>query len=118
MTKKLLALLLLAGGCAFAVDFNIGIRIGPPPAPRVVRTHVVSPGPGYVWIDGYWYPNGSRYAWHNGYWTRPPYEGALWIGPRHDGQQYFEGHWEGGGRQPVGHDHRWDRDRNRDYDRH
>ena len=115
--KKLLAVLLFAGGCVFAVDFSVGVRIGPPPPPRVVRVRPASPGAGYVWVDGYWYPNGSRYAWHNGYWTRPPYEGALWVGPRHDGERYFEGHWEGS-RGPVGHDHRWDHDRNRDYDRH
>jgi hypothetical protein len=114
--KKLLAFLLLAGGCAFAVDFSVGIRIGPPPAPRVVRVRPASPGPGYTWVDGYWYPNGSRYVWHNGYWTRPPYEGATWIVPRHEGGMYYEGHWEGN-RGPIGHDHRWDRDRNRDYDR-
>src|ERR1022692_1723333 len=119
MIKKLLAFALLAGGCAFAVDFGVGIRIGPPPPPRVIRVQPRSPGPGYVFVGGYWYPNGGKYAWHNGYWTRPPYEGALWVGPRHDGQQYFEGHWEGGGHEPVGHDHKWDRDRdNRDYNRH
>ena len=119
MIKKLLVLTLFAGTCAFAADFGIGIRIGPPPAPRVIRVQPRSPGPGYTYVEGYWYPNGSRYAWHNGYWTRPPYEGAAWIGPRHDGQQYFEGHWEGGGHAPVGHDHQWDRDhQNRDYNRH
>ena len=40
------------------------------------------------------------------------------VQPRHDGQQYFDGYWEGD-RGQVTHDHRWDRDknRNRDYDR-
>jgi WXXGXW repeat (2 copies) len=111
--KRLLALLLLGGGCVFS-QVSIGIRIGPPPPPRVVRVLPRRPGPEFVWIEGYWYPAGNRYKWHNGYWTRPPYQRARWIGPRHDGERFFEGYWEGdGGRRD--HDHRWDRDRNRDY---
>lgn len=115
--KTLLALMLLAVGTAFS-QISVGIRIGAPPPPRVVRVRPVAPGAGYAWVDGYWYPNGHRYKWHDGYWTRPPYEGARWIGPHHDGQQFFEGYWEGDhGRRP--HDHKWDHDhRNRDYDRH
>jgi hypothetical protein len=67
-------------------------------------------------VDGYQYPVGGRYRWHAGYWSRPPYEGAHWVGPRHDGQQFFAGYWDGGhGR--VEHDHRSDRDRNRDWHR-
>jgi hypothetical protein len=73
------------------------------------------PGPDFVWVDGYWYPSGGRYKWHAGYWTRPPYEGARWVAPHHDGQQFFDGYW-GGDRGRLEHDHRWDRDRrNRDY---
>jgi hypothetical protein len=72
-------------------------------------------------VEGYWYPVGHHYKWHNGYWTRPPYPGAAWLAPHHDGQRFYEGYWEGGrGRLP--HDHHWDRDRERDYrhdrDRH
>ena len=89
------------------------MQIGPPPPPRVVRP-LRSPGADYVWVEGYWYPAGNRYRWHNGYWTRPPYEGAHWVGPHHDGQQFFEGYWDGDHR--VVHDHRWDHDHNnRDY---
>jgi len=117
MIKKLLAVALLAGGCAFG-QFSVGIRIGPPPPPRVVRVQPRAPGAGYVWIDGYWYPSGRKYKWHDGYWTRPPYAGARWVPAHHDGQQFFEGYWVGD-RGNIGHDHRWDRDRrNRDYDRH
>ena len=116
MIKKLLLLTMLGGGILFG-QVSFGIRIGPPPPPRVVRVQPYRPGPDYVWVDGYWYPAGNRYRWHDGYWTRPPYVGALWVGPRHDGQQFFGGHWEGP-RGNFDHDHRWDRDRrNRDYDR-
>jgi hypothetical protein len=115
-TKKLIATLLLAGGCMFGA-IDVGIRIGAPPAPRIVRVRPRAPGEGYVWVEGYWYPVGSHYRWHEGYWTRPPYVGARWIGPRHEGGLYYNGHWEGEhGR--IEHSHRWDRERARDYDRH
>jgi hypothetical protein len=118
MKTKLLALILLAGSCAFAADVSIGIRIGPPPPPRVVRVVPRSPGPDFVWIAGYWYPGGRRYKWHDGYWTRVPYPGARWVVGRHDGERFFPGYWEGE-RGRRDHDHRWDRDRRvRDYDRH
>jgi hypothetical protein len=94
------------------------VRIGSPPPPRVVRVQPRSPGTDYVWIAGYWYPVGNHYKWHDGYYTRPAYNGAHWVEPRHDGQQYYQGYWEGD-RGQVAHDHRWDKrsDRNRDYNR-
>jgi hypothetical protein len=115
MKKQLLALMFFAAGSVFG-QFNIGVRIGPPPAPRIVRVQPRSPGPGYSWVGGYWYPVGNRYSWHEGYWTRPAYTGARWVEPRHDGTQYYQGYWDGDHGQ-VAHDHRWDRDRshNRDY---
>ena len=119
--KKLLAALLLTAGLGFG-QVSLGIRIGPPPAPRVVRVPV-APGAGYLWVDGYWYPDGRRYRWHEGYWTRAPYEGAHWVGPRYDGGMFYAGFWDGS-RGRFEHDHRWDRDRDRrdfrdrDRDRH
>lgn len=112
--KKLLALMLLAAGVTFAADLSLGIRIGPPPPPRVVRVRPVAPGPDYVWVDGYWYPVEGHYRWHEGYWSRPAYPAARWVAPRHDGERYYNGYWEGE-RGRVEHDHRSDRDRNRDY---
>lgn len=115
MKKIILTLMLIAGSAAYA-QVSIGIRIGPPPPPRVIRVRPVAPGPGFAWVDGYWYPVGNHYKWHDGYWTRPPYGGAVWLGPRHDGERFFEGYWEGE-HGHVGHDHGWDHDRHRrDYD--
>jgi hypothetical protein len=114
MKTKLLALVLLAGISAFGAQISIGIRIGPPPPPRVVRVVPRSPGPEFFWVQGYWYPVGNHYKWHNGYWTRPPYPGARWVGPRHDGERFFGGYWEGE-RGRIEHDHRWDRDRDKDF---
>lgn len=116
MKKLLLAAMFLAGSSLFG-QFSVGIRIGAPPAPRVIRVRPNSPGPGYSWVDGYWYPSNNRYVWHAGYYTRPPYEGAAWVSPRYEGQEYYAGYWSGNERQ-YQHDHRWDRDRrNRDYNR-
>jgi WXXGXW repeat (2 copies) len=111
------ALLLISGSIVSAqTSVSVGIQIGQPPPPRVV--YVVPPPPPpepeYVWIEGYWYPVKHHYKWHDGYWTRPPYPGARWMAARYDGQLYFEGYWEGSRGRYV-HDHRWDRDRDRDY---
>ena len=107
MKNKLIAMTIVGATLALG---QISIRIGPPPPPRVVRSHMAAPGPGYSWIDGYWYADNNRWRWHDGYWTRPPYEGARWIGPRHENGQFFAGYWEGS-RGRFDHDHRWDRDR-------
>jgi len=116
MNRRLLLLTLVGGASVFG-QVSIGIRIGPPPPPRVVRVLPPRPGPEFIWIDGYWFADGSRYRWHDGYWTRPPYEGARWIGPRHDGERFYAGYWDGD-RGRFDHDHRWDRDRDRrDHDR-
>jgi hypothetical protein len=112
----LLAALLLASVSVYGGQVSLGIRIGPPPQPRVVRTVPRSPGAGYVWLDGYWYPVGNHYKWHDGYWTRAPYAGARWVAPQHDGTQFFQGYWQGDqGR--IEHDHSSDRNKNRDFRR-
>lgn len=99
MKKLLLAGLLLMGSTAFAAHVSIGINIGgpygyyPPPPPRVA--YVAAPGPGYVWVDGFYYPARSGWQWRAGYWSRPPYVGAYWVRPRYEGRRYYEGYWAG-----------------------
>jgi hypothetical protein len=115
--SMLIAALLLVGASASGAQISIGINIGPPPPPRVVRVLPPTPGPDFVWIEGYWYPVGRHYKWHEGYWTRPPYVGARWVAPHHDGGQYFVGYWDGD-RGRFEHDHHWDRDQDRDRDRY
>jgi hypothetical protein len=112
-TTALVAVILLGVASGAAAQVSVGITIGRPPAPRVVRVQPANPGPGYVWMEGYWYPVGKHYTWHKGYWTRPPYETARWVGPHHDGKHYFAGYWEGD-RGRVEHDHHSDRRKDRD----
>src|SRR5436305_1648001 len=115
MKTRLVTLLLwVAGGMSAQVSVNI--QIGAPPPPRVVRVLPRSPGPEYVFVPGYWYPAGRHYKWHDGYYTRPPYAGAHWAEPSHDGRNYHFGYWEGG-RGRIDHDHKWDKGRGRGHDR-
>jgi WXXGXW repeat (2 copies) len=110
--KRLIAASIFMAACAFG-QVSIGIQIGAPPPPRVLRVRPATPGPDFMWVDGYWYPEGRKYKWHAGYWTRPPYGDARWVAPHHDGARYFNGYWEGNeGRRD--HDHHWDKDRDRD----
>jgi hypothetical protein len=112
-TTMLLALMVLALGSAASAEVSIGITIGAPPPPRVVYSQPRRPNSDAVWVAGYWYPVARKYTWHNGYWTNPPYAGASWVAPHHDGKQYFVGYWEGNqGR--IEHDHKTDRHKSRD----
>ena len=54
---KTLAILLVILGLSSRVhdQFSFGIRIGEPPAPRVYRVPPC-PGPDYVWVEGYYFP--------------------------------------------------------------
>jgi hypothetical protein len=106
MKFKLALLLLLATGSMFAgtrVFFGVGVggwgyapppvvMYAPPPPPPVYYAPP-TPGPGYAWVGGYWFPSGPRYAWRSGYWARRPYVGAYWVGPRYYGHRYYPGYW-------------------------
>jgi hypothetical protein len=104
--------LLLVPALTVQAQVSFGIRVGEPPAPRAYRVPV-RPSPDYVWVEGYQYPQGARYQWHDGYWTLPPYEGAYWVEPYYYGGMYYSGQWEGS-RGNFGHNHRWDRNKQRD----
>jgi hypothetical protein len=108
MKTKLFAILLLAGSSLFArTHIAIGVGFGgygyyppppvavyaPPPAPYVGYAVPAYPGPGYTWIDGYYYPVGPRWAWRAGYWARRPYPRAYWVRPRYYGGRWFAGYW-------------------------
>jgi len=114
MKKRILALVLLVGGSVFG-GITIGIHIGRPPAAKVEVVRPASPGAGYTFVAGYWYPVEGKYVWHAGYWSRPPYDGAVWVVPHHDGEQYFPGYWQGPGGARVDHDHDSDGGKDRDY---
>jgi hypothetical protein len=72
-----------------------GYYVAPPPAP-VVGVVGYAPGPGYVWIDGFWDWRG-HYVWVPGYWGRPPHPRAVWVPGRafyeRGRYHYRRGHW-------------------------
>ena len=113
-TAMAIAVMVVLSESSIWAQVSFGISIGPPPPPRVAAMAPPRPGPDFAWVEGYWYPAGKHYKWHDGYWTRPPYENALWVAPRHDGERFHEGYWDGD-RGRVDHDHHSDRDRDRDF---
>jgi hypothetical protein len=124
MRTKLLALLLVTGGLALAeTHISVGIGVGPgygygygpPPPPAVVAYRPPCPGPGYVWINGYYDGYGR---WFDGYWAMPPYGGAYWVAPRFDSGRYYSGYWGGARVYGRDYDRGWNRYRDdRDHDR-
>lgn len=110
-----LATLIIAPAATANAQVSFGITIGNPPPPRAY--HVPPrPGPEYVWVEGYQYPDHGKYRWHDGYWTRTPYPGAYWVEPYYYRGKYYGGRWEDG-RRTLDHDHRWDREKERDWNR-
>lgn len=71
------------------------VRIGPP-AP-IVAVRAISPGPRYVWVDGYHRWTGRAYVWVPGRWAVPPRHRSAWIPARWErdrrGWFFVAGHW-------------------------
>jgi len=72
------------------------VAVGEPPAPQVGVVGV-APGPGFIWIDGFYDLRGGRWVWSPGYWARPPHRHSAWVKPywEHRGNRYVfhRGHW-------------------------
>ena len=67
-----------------------------PPAPRYGAVGY-APGPGYIWVDGYWNRYGGDWRWVGGRWAQPPrgyhhWERSEW---RNEGGhwRFHEGRW-------------------------
>ncbi len=70
----------------------------PPPPPRVYYggygyARPMAPGPGYMWVDGYYDYFGRDYRWRPGYWARRPHPRAVWVAPRYNRGFYVSGYW-------------------------
>ena len=68
------------------------VQVGPPTA--VYETVPAAPGPGYVWVGGYYRWNGSRYYWVHGHYVRHAghWCAGYWHHGRH-GYYWTEGRW-------------------------
>jgi len=51
--------------------------VAPPPLP--IYAQPIIPGPGYIWIPGYWAWGPQGYYWTPGTWVMPPAVGLLWT---------------------------------------
>ena len=80
----LLSVAMLTASTALAdLSINIGVE-APPPPPRQEVIVGVSPGPGFVWIGGYWDGSPGHYTWVGGHWDRPPHGNSQWYAPHWD----------------------------------
>jgi hypothetical protein len=103
-TRRVATMLVLAAlaapvtGCAVYGRPRLGV-VYISREPPVERVEVVpaTPGPGYVWIRGYWGWQGSDFAWVSGRWERPVEGRHEWVADHweHDSHGWFhvEGHW-------------------------
>jgi hypothetical protein len=66
----------------------------PPPVAEVVG---IAPGPGFLWVGGYYHWNYGRWVWMRGHYERPPHPGAVWVRPRYayrgGARIYVRGYW-------------------------
>jgi len=98
LNKTLLAVAILLVAPTFmpAAHVDLGLAVGtppPPPPPAYVAGPVgVAPGPGYVWVDGYWNWVGGRWVWVPGAWVLPPHGHRVWVAPAID-FRWHGGHW-------------------------
>jgi len=88
--------LAMSTACATAAPRGrVFVRIGPP-AP-VYEARAVAPGPGFVWVPGYYQYAPRGYVWVPGRWERPPRANAVWVPARwvHERRGWYvvEGHW-------------------------
>lgn len=67
-----------------------------PPAP-IYEAVGVAPGPGFLWIGGYYHWSGGGWVWYRGHYARPPHPGAAWVRARFEvrgGRRiYHAGYW-------------------------
>jgi WXXGXW repeat (2 copies) len=95
MAACVIAISLVTVAACADVRGRVFVRVGPPP-PRVEAV-VAAPGPGYVWVPGYYRWDGAVYVWTPGRYLRPPRPRARWVAGHwvHNrrGWYYVEGRW-------------------------
>jgi hypothetical protein len=83
IARFVFALVLAAGILAIPapshaqVAVGVSVRIGPPALP--VYAQPFCPGPGYIWVPGYWAYGDDDYFWVPGTWEIAPEPGFLWT---------------------------------------
>src|SRR5215831_9252671 len=62
---------------AAIAQIELTVMIAPPPIPVYEQPQI--PGPGYLWVPGYWSYGPYGYFWVPGTWVEPPAVGLLWT---------------------------------------
>ncbi len=94
----LVSLLVIAAPLPASAEVAIGISVGYAPPALPVYVQPVCPGPGFIWIPGYWaWDPDYGYYWVPGTWVLAPFPGFLWT-PGYwawsDGAYiWYEGYW-------------------------
>jgi len=101
MRSAVLAALIGLGvsGCLWVPAPGRVVVVDRRPPPARFEVYGPAPGPGYVWISGYWGWVGGDFVWIGGRWDLPPH------GYRHWEPSHWERH-NGGWRLHKGHWHR------------
>jgi hypothetical protein len=78
MKSKLIAGLVLAAGTLLAGPrFSAGVVMGGGQrydgSAYYATARPPCPGPGYYWVEGYWFRDRGYRAWRPGYWAAPRY---------------------------------------------
>ena len=94
MLFGLVAATLTAVGCGRGY---VGVYARTAPPPVRVETYGPAPGPGDIWINGYWGYRTNSYVWIPGRWDRPPrglrrWEDGRWE-RRGDRYRWQDGRW-------------------------
>ena len=79
-----------------AQDVAISVDFAPPPLPVYDQSPI--PGPGYIWVPGYWmWTADVGWYWVPGTWVLPPAVGLLWTPgywAYNDGAYaFYDGYW-------------------------
>ncbi|PYT77033.1 MAG: hypothetical protein DMG40_24845 [Acidobacteria bacterium] len=77
------------------IAVGVSIRMDPPALP--VYAQPICPGPGYMWVPGYWAYGPDGYFWVPGTWVLAPEPGLLWTpgywGFAEGGYVWHAGYW-------------------------
>jgi len=77
LQAAVLGLVLLLSPLIGRAEFAFSIMFGPPPLPVYEQPPI--PGPGFLWVPGYWSYGPYGYFWVPGTWVQPPEVGLLWT---------------------------------------
>jgi hypothetical protein len=72
-----LTILLACAAILIGCTERVLVRTAPPPLPFYEQPYC--PGPGYLWVPGYWAYGSDGYYWVPGMWELAPDAGLLWT---------------------------------------